>query len=89
MIPAIAPVENSLPETFGITDGLMISVTVVVIASLDRLALVVTLNDVDVDGVIDELINGEVVDGILNEISKSSSSVENKHENFHTTQINM
>ena len=65
MIPAIAPVENSLLETFGITDGLMISVTVVVIASLadvvDRLALVVTLSDVsplDVDGVINGLING-------------------------------
>ena len=96
IIPAITPLENSLPETFGITGGLMISVIVVVTVSLadvvDRLALAVTLNDasaIDVallDEVADGLLNELVVDGnvtIIIGISKSSS-VENNHENFHT-----
>ena len=97
LIPAIAPLEDLLPETFGITDdGLMISVTVVVTVSLadviDRLALVVTLNDASaldvalLDEVADGQPDGLVVDGnvtIIIGISKSSS-VGYNHENFHT-----
>ena len=55
MIPAIAPVENSLAETFGITDGLIALLGNVV----DRLALVAP-NDaspLDVDRITDVKIN--------------------------------
>ena len=94
MIPAIAPLENSLPKTFGITDGLSVTVRFMVALTdvVDRLALVVTLNDASaldvalLDEGTDGLFDGLVVDGVITimiGISKFSS-VEYNHENFHT-----